>query len=114
MAKQKRGGSCLGLFIKSFLVVFIVLGGLTALGVLIAVHFFGVDQALWTQVTAWNSYPLIATYVVVLLSGMTGFGVAAMGAVVSALFSKGEKSAKGEGSARAKRPRPKSNRKTTL
>ena len=108
--KKKKGWSCLGIFVLTFLLSTLALAVLVAVGALISIYGFGWDPALWTDVSVWNSYPFLALYGVLICSGLCGFGASLLGALVGAIFGGGkekEKKAK-------RRSRPQSNRKTTL
>jgi hypothetical protein len=81
----------------------------TTLGVLLAVHFGGVDSAQWTQVTSWKSPLVLAGALVFGASVVTTFVTSFMLSVVGQILA-GRK----ENAARPKPARPQSNRRTSL
>ena len=94
------------------LLFFVVLIGwslVTALGVLIAIHFFGVDSAAWTHITSWKSPPLIAGVLVLAASVVTTVCLNFLMAVVGSILA-----GRAEKRARPKPARAQSNRRTSL
>lgn len=95
-----------------FLLFLVILTGfslVTALGVLLAVHFGGVDSAPWTHLTSWKSPLVIAAVAVFLCSVVTTFVLSFFLSVVGQILA-GRK----EKSSRPKPARPQSNRRTSL
>lgn len=81
----------------------------TALGVLIAINFCGVDSAPWTHITSWKS-PLVWTSVLVLVASVvTTFCLNILMAVVGSILA-----GRAEKRARPKPARAQSNRRTSL
>lgn len=111
MSKEKKSGSCFGLFFKSLFISTIVLA-LTAAGIaLIAVKGFGSDLALWTDFSSPTSRAWLSVYLVAALSFGGSFLIAVLGAVVSKVFAGG---AKGSSSKPRPKSRPQSSRRTTV
>lgn len=108
MAKDKKPSSCLGLFFKAFMAAGIALGLLTVGTVALGVKFLDWEAAHWTTVSAWNSYPVIALLTVFGLAFFAGLGVAAFVGMAKAFMGSGRSTQA------ASRPRPQSNRKTTI
>lgn len=95
-----------------FLLFLVVLTGLslvTTLGVLLSVHFFGVDGAAWTQVSSWKSPLVIAGVAVFLASVVTTLCLSFVMAVIGQILA-----GRAETKARPKPARPQSNRRTSL
>ena len=110
MSQKKKSGSCLGLFIKSFILgVFmsvIFVGGCA----LVAVKAFGSDPALWSDFSGWSSRGWLSVYFITLMSSGFALVISIMGAAITSLFGGGSS----KGSSSKKRSRPKSARRTTV
>lgn len=111
MAKKKKNSSCLGLFVKAFILTVLVLLILSGLSIMAAIQFFQADPHVWTDFSVWNSYPWFVVYGTFGLAAVLSFFIALAGAAVSAIFASDGKKGR---SAPKKAARPQSNRKTTL
>lgn len=112
MSESKKGPSCFGLFVKSWILSALALSGMTAAGVGCGVKFMGWNAATWTQIDGWTSYPSIALLCIAALSTALAFAVAAFIGVASAFLSGGKGRSKTAPS--RSKPRPQSQRKTTV
>lgn len=113
MASEPKKHTCFGLFFKGFVVAALILANLSALGIMLGVKFLGWDYALWTDFSHSFSRPMYLLYGIFALAATCGVGLAAAGAMISALFGDSKKG--GGGASRpAKKVRPQSNRKTTI
>lgn len=113
MSKQQKSGSCLGLFIKSFILSGLLLVNLTAALVLIAVKFLGADYGTWTDFSSLTSYPVLALLACLLTAGGLAFFLALAGTAIKSFLGSGGKQGS-TGSSRASSARPQSSRKTTV
>lgn len=109
MSQQKKSGSCLGLFIKSFIVSLLGLSILATLTVMMIVKLFGGDYSVWTDFSRMSSHPWLAIYGVVAMASIFSFGLAAFSEAVRMLFGRGKKDR-----SRSTPSRPTSNRRTTV
>lgn len=112
MSEVKKGSSCLGLFVKSWILTALALSALMAAGVAAGVRFLGWNSATWSAIDGWTSYPALTLMGIGLLSTAVAFAVAAFIGVASAFLSRGGKRSE-RTSARVK-SRPQSQRKTTV
>jgi hypothetical protein len=110
---QKKKSSCLGLFVKGFILSGLVLAVLCVAGVMIGIKFMGADPALWTDTSHWNTRLFMLLYGVTGISFCLGFVISLAGVAVSAIFGSGKKESAGSSSPKRK-ARPQSNRKTTI
>lgn len=108
MANQKKS-SCLGLFFKSTVISSLVLANLVVAGAAVHIKFFDGDMVRWTDFSSPTSRPMLALFAVLTLALMLGFTLGLAGAALSAIFSD-----KAKQSSSPSRPRPQSNRKTTV
>lgn len=108
MSKPKKS-SCLGLFIKSFILSSLVLVNLCALAVMVAIKFFQADPAVWMDFSHISSYPWMMIIASLGASFFLAFAVGGLSAAVSAIFGK-----EGGAKSKAPAPRPQSSRRTTV
>jgi hypothetical protein len=114
MSKSTRkNSSCLGLFVKSWLLSALLLGGAVAGTVGLGIKLLGWNAQSWTDFSAWTSPSVLALLGVATLSTLIAFAVASFIGLASAFLSKGSKSS-ASGSTRPAAPRPQSRRKTTV
>ncbi len=113
MSQVKKGSSCLGLFVKSWILSALALSALSAAGIAAGVRFFGWNSATWTQIDGWTSYPALILMGVGALSTMAAFAVAAFIGAASAFLGRGGGRSE-RSSSRPKASRPQSQRKTTV
>lgn len=107
-----KKSSCLGLFLKTFVLGTLLLGVLTALGVVVAIQFFEIDAELWKDVSRWNSYPFVAGGIVVLVSALLSVLISVFLMVLQSLLARTEG---GDPRLRpARKKRPQSKRNTTV
>lgn len=106
---EKKKSSCFGMFLKSTIVSSLLFANLTAAFAIIHVKFFSGNLAAWTDFSTPTSRPFLAIYAVVCLGLGFGVFVGLAGAALSAFFSGSSKK-----SSSSSRPRPQSNRKTTI
>jgi len=110
-AKEKKGSSCFGLFIKSWILSFLAMGGLLAAVVGLGVRYLGWSSQSWSDFSAWSSYPVLALITTSVLATGFAFATAAFIGVASAFLGGGGKS---KGSTAKPKVRPQSSRKTTV
>lgn len=113
MSKQKSGSGCFGLFVKSWLISVVALGGLTAAAVALGIRYFGWSSQSWSDFSAFSSYPVLASLMVMATATLLAFSLSAFIGVASALFGRGGGGGGGSSSGKPK-SRPQSNRKTTV
>ena len=111
---EKKKSSCAGLFMKGFVVSGLLLSNLAAIGVIVSIKFLDADYATWTDFSHPTSRPFLAVYLILAVSAGLGFLVGLAGAAVSAIFSGSDSKKSGGGRSKASRPRPQSNRRTTI
>lgn len=109
---NKKSSSCLGLFMRGFVLTALLLTNLSIAGVIVAVKFLGADYATWTDLSSFSSYPSLILFAVLGISLGVGAFTGIAGAFVSMIFGK-KKEASGTPTARAK-TKPQSNRRTTV
>lgn len=112
MAKEKKKVGCLGLFMRGFIITALVLANLSVVGIIVAVQFFQADYATWTDFSHYTSYPSMLLFGVLGVAAVIGLLMSTVGAAVSLAF--GEGGGKQTGSKSAARPKPQSNRRTTI
>lgn len=110
-ASEKKGSSCFGLFVKSWILSALAMAAMSAAVVGLGIHYFGWSSQSWSDFSAWNTYPMIAMITISVLSTGVAFAVAAFIGVASAFLSKGGKS---KASSAKPKARPQSSRKTTV
>lgn len=108
----KKGSSCLGLFVKSWLLSALFLSGAVAATAGLGVRLLGWDAQSWTDFSAWSSLPVMALLGVSFCSTFIALLAATLVGVASAFLGKGGKSG-AVGSSKPK-ARPQSSRKTTV
>ena len=108
---KKKNSSCMGLFLKGFIISSLVLVNVAALSIMVGIKFMGFDATAWTDITAWNTRPFILLYICLTVSAGIGFLFSLAGAAVSAIFGGGDKKSS---SGPKKRAKPQSNRRTTI
>lgn len=113
MGKKEKSSSCFGLFVKSWLLSFLALGSMTAGLVALGIRYVGWNAQHWQDFSAWNSYPVLALLGIGLASTGLAFAVAGFIGVASAFLGGGKSKAASSSGTRSK-PRPQSNRKTTI
>jgi hypothetical protein len=112
MAKEKKSTSCLGLFMRGFILTTLVLANLGVIAIMVAIKFMGADYATWTDFSHYSSYPWLMIFGIAAVGLGIGLLMGLVGAAVSVAFGGDKKGAKAKRSpARAK---PQSNRKTTI
>ncbi len=111
-ASDKKGSSCFGLFVKSWLLSALALSGMVAAVAGLGIRFLGWSSQSWSDFSAWSSYPVMALIGVSVTATGVAFLVAAFIGVASAFLGSG-KARSGSSPAKA-RPRPQSSRKTTV
>jgi hypothetical protein len=113
MAKEKKSTSCLGLFMRGFIITSLVLANLGVAGVMVAVKFLDADYATWTDFGSYSSYPWMMIFGILGIGAGIGLLMGLVGAAVSLAFGGDKKSKKGSKRS-SSRARPQSNRKTTI
>lgn len=107
---SKRDSSCFGLFAKTWLASFVTLSCLLAGTVGLGIRLFDWSAQSWIEISAWNSYPVLALLVLTAMSTIIAFAWSAFIGAASALLGSQSRSSK------AAKPaaRPQSSRKTTV
>ena len=114
MAKEKKKVGCLGLFLRGFVITTLVLANLAVAGIIVAVQFFGADYATWTDFSHYTTYPCMLIAGIFGAAAVIGLLMSTIGAAVSLAFGEGGGKKKWGGSKSAARPKPQSNRRTTI
>lgn len=112
MSQKKKPSSCLGLFLKGFIVSNLVLANLAALTLFVLIKFFHFESAVWLDFSSLTNRPWILIATIVTTSGLVGLVLGVMGAAISTLFGKG--GTKGSAGAPRRAARPQSSRRTTI
>ena len=112
MAKEKKKVGCLGLFLRGFIITALVLANLGVAGIIVAIQFFGADYVTWTDFSHYTSYPWMLILGIFGIAAVIGLLMSTVGAAVSLAF--GEGGGTKSGSKPAARPKPQSNRRTTI
>jgi succinate dehydrogenase hydrophobic anchor subunit len=107
--KKKSNTSCLGLFLKGFVISSLILANLVIAGVMVAIKFFQADPAAWTDFSSFTSHPWLAIYAVFTVATVVGMFLGILGTAISVLFGGDSKK-----STPAKKARPMSKRNTTV
>ena len=89
----------------------LILANLGLALIMAGIKFLGWDYATWTDFSSYSSYPWLMIFGVMLVGFGVGFVFSLAGAAVSALF--GDKKGATGGKSRS-RPKPQSNRRTTI
>ena len=110
-ASEKKGPSCFGLFVKSWILSALTMASLSAAMVGLGIRYLGWSSQSWSDFSAWSSYPVIALITISVLSTGMAFAVAAFIGMASAFLGKGGKSKASPAKAKV---RPQSSRKTTV
>lgn len=103
----------MGLFLRGFVITALVLANLGVAGIIVAVQFFGADYALWTDFSHYSTYPCMLIAAILGVAAVIGLLMSTIGAAVSLAFGEGGGKKSG-GSKSAPRPKPQSNRRTTI
>lgn len=108
---DKKGSSCFGLFIKSWLLSFLAMGGMLATLVGLGIRYMGWSSQSWSDFSSWTSYPVLALIGTSVAATGLAFAVAVFVGAASAFLGG---SGKSKGSSAKPKVRPQSSRKTTV
>jgi hypothetical protein len=113
MSKNKKDGpSCFGLFVKSWIISALAMGGIFAGVVALGIRYMGWSAQSWSDYSSWNSYPVLAIFGVSLSASLLAFVLAAFIGAASAFIGRAGKPTGGSSS--KSKARPQSHRKTTV
>ena len=113
MSKNKKDGpSCFGLFVKSWVISALAMGGMVAGVVALGIRYMGWSAQSWSEYSTWTSYPVLAAIAVSFSASVLAFVVAAFVGAASAFLGRAGRPAGGSSS--KSKVRPQSNRKTTV
>ncbi|MFA5506040.1 MAG: hypothetical protein WC314_21305 [Vulcanimicrobiota bacterium] len=113
-SESKNKSSCLGLFIRAFMVIALVLANLSVLGIIIAVQFFEADYAAWTDFSHYTTRPSMLIGGILASAICGGVILSTVGAAVSLVFGNNSTGKSNSSSKPAPKARPQSNRRTTV